>query len=229
MMNRPMATWVVTGANRGIGLAFARALSRRGESVVGTARRPEKAEELRATGARVEQLDVADGGSVAEFARRLGGDAVDVLLHNAAIGEAGPAVGSLDPGDVLRTLNVNAVGAVRVAGALLPNLRAGRTRKIVALSSGLGSLEQNTDGGWVAYRMSKATLNMYVRSLASELARERFTCVVLSPGWVKTEMGGPGAQLTPGESVAAMLNVIDRLSPSDTGRFLDRRGRDVPW
>jgi NAD(P)-dependent dehydrogenase (short-subunit alcohol dehydrogenase family) len=229
MMNRHMPTWVVTGANRGIGLAFARALSKRGENVVGTARHPGTADELRATAERVEQLDVADDGSVAEFARRLGRDAVDVLVHNAAIGEAGPAVGDLDPGDVLRTLNVNTVGAVRVAGALLPNLRAGRTRKIVALTSGLGSLEQNTDGGWVAYRMSKAALNMYVRSLASELARERFTCVVLCPGWVKTAMGGPGAPLTPEESVAAMLKTIDRLKPSDTGRFLDRRGKDVPW
>ena len=224
-----MATWVVTGANRGIGLAFARALSKRGESVIGTARRPGKADDLRSTGARLEPLDVADEGSVAEFARRLGREAVDVLLHNAAIGEAGPAVGDLDPGEVLRTLNVNTVGAVRVAGALLPNLRAGRTRKIVALTSGLGSLEQNTDGGWVAYRMSKAALNMYVRSLASELARERFTCVALCPGWVKTAMGGPGAQLTPDESVAAMLKTIDGLTPSDSGRFVDRHGRDQPW
>ena len=224
-----MATWVVTGANRGIGLAFARALSKRGESVIGTARRTGKADDLRATGARLEPLDVADDGSVAEFARRLGREAVDVLLHNAAIGEAGPAVGDLDPGEVLRTLNVNTVGAVRVAGALLPNLRAGRTRKIVALTSGLGSLEQNTDGGWVAYRMSKAALNMYVRSLASELARERFTCVALCPGWVKTAMGGPGAQLKPDESVAAMLKTIDGLTPSDSGRFVDRHGRDQPW
>jgi NAD(P)-dependent dehydrogenase (short-subunit alcohol dehydrogenase family) len=224
-----MATWVVTGANRGIGLAFARALAKRGENVVGTARKPGKADELRATGARVEQLDVADDRSVAEFARSLGGDAVDVLIHNAAIGEAGPAVGDLDPDDILLTLNVNSVGPVRVTGALLGNLRAGRTRKIVALTSGLGSLEQNTDGGWVAYRLSKAALNMYVRSLASELARERFTCVAICPGWVKTAMGGRGAPLAPDESVAAMLKTIDGLTPSDSGRFVDRHGRDHPW
>jgi NAD(P)-dependent dehydrogenase (short-subunit alcohol dehydrogenase family) len=95
-------------------------------------------------------------------------------------------------------------------------------RKVVAITSGLGSLSQNTDGGWYAYRMSKAALNMFVRTLAEELAKERFTCAVLSPGWVRTAMGGPNAPLTPEESVAEMLKVIDGLRPSDSGRFLDR-------
>jgi NAD(P)-dependent dehydrogenase (short-subunit alcohol dehydrogenase family) len=224
-----MATWIVTGANRGIGLAFARALVQRGERVVGTARRPESAEALRSTGARVEKLDVADDASVADFARRLANESVDVLIHNAAIGDAGPSIEHLDPGEVLRTLDVNAVGPVRLTRALLTNLRAGRTRKIVGITSGLGSLQQATGGGWYAYRMAKAALNTFIRTLAEELAPERFACVVICPGWVKTAMGGPEAPLTPEESVASMLKVIDRLTPSDTGRFLDRRGRDVPW
>jgi len=224
-----MASWVVTGANRGIGLAFARALVERRERVIATARRPESATELRSTGARVEQLDVADDSSVADFAGRLGGEPVDVLIHNAAIGEAGPSIQHLDPADVLRTLNVNAVGPVRLTRALLGNLRAAKTRKIVGITSGLGSLQQDTGGGWYAYRMAKAALNIFIRTLAEELARERFACVVICPGWVRTDMGGPDARLTPEESVARMLAVIDRLTPSDTGRFLDRRGRDVPW
>lgn len=224
-----MGTWLVTGANRGIGLAFARTLSRRGEIVVGTARRPDRAGELRETGARVESLDVGDDASVGLLARSLEGEAIDVLVLNAAIGEAGPGVDHLVAADVLRTLNVNAVGAVRLTRALLTNLRAGRTRKIVGLTSGLGSLQRNTDGGWYAYRMAKAALNMFIRTLAEELGREQFTCVVICPGWVKTAMGGADAPLTPEESVAAMLEVIDALTPSDSGRFLDRRGQDVPW
>ena len=224
-----MPTWIVTGANRGIGLAFARALAGRGETVVGTARRPAGSTELRETGARVETLDVSSDSSVADLARRLEGTPIDVLIHNAAVGEEGSAIDELDADVVGTTLDVNAVGPVRVTRALLPNLRAGRLRKIVAITSGLGSLSQNTDGGWYAYRMSKAALNMFVRTLAEELAKERFTCAVVSPGWVRTAMGGPGAPLTPEESVAAMLKVIDGLRPSDTGRFLDRRGRDVPW
>ena len=224
-----MSTWVVTGANRGIGLAFAVALAGRGETVIGTARRPGFAGELGGTGARVEELDVTEDASVAEFARRLEGVPVDVLIHNAAVGEAGSSIRDLDLDLVLRTLDVNSVGPLRVTRALLPNLRAGRSRKIVGITSGLGSLSENSDGGWYAYRMSKAALNMFVRTLAEELARERFTCVVICPGWVKTAMGGPGARLTPDASVAAMLKVIDGLRPSHTGRFLDRYGRNVPW
>lgn len=224
-----MGTWLVTGANRGIGLEFARQLTARGERVVGTARRAERADELRETGARVESLDVGDDASVAALAGSLAGEALDVLVLSAAIGEAGPAVEDLVAADVVRTVNVNAVGAVRMVRALIPNLRAGERRTIVALSSGLGSLERNTEGGWIAYRMGKAALNMFVRSAAAELARDRFTCVVIDPGWVRTSMGGPAAPLTSDASVGAMLTVIDRLRPSDNGRFLDRRGRDVPW
>jgi len=224
-----MPTWVVTGASRGIGLAFARVLCRRGERVVGTARRPERADELRATGARVERLDISDDASVAEFSRALDRETVDVLVHNAAIGEEGPGIDGLVAEEVERTLNVDAVGAVRVTRALLPNLRAGKRRTIVALSSGLASLERNTVGGWYAYRMGKAALNMFLRNVAAELAPERFTCVLLDPGWVKTAMGGPNAPITPEASVEAMLGVIERLRPSDTGRFLDRHGRDAPW
>src|SRR5512138_84889 len=120
-----MPTWIVTGANRGIGLAFARSLARRGETVIGTARKPAGAAELRGTGARIETLDVASDSSVADLARRLEGTPIDVLVHNAAVGEAGPAIGDLDPGTVRRALDVNAVGPVRVTRALLPNLRMG--------------------------------------------------------------------------------------------------------
>ena len=224
-----MGSWLVTGANRGIGLEFARKVSGRGERVVGTARRPERADELRETGARVEALDVGDDASVAALARSLDGEVLDVLVLNAAIGEAGPAVDHLVAADVERTLNVNAVGAVRVMRALLPNLRAGKRRTIVALSSGLASIERNAEGGWIAYRMAKAALNMFLRSAASELSRDGFTCALIDPGWVRTAMGGKDAPITTDASVEAMLRVIDGLRPSDSGRFLDRRGRDVPW
>lgn len=224
-----MPTWVVTGANRGIGLALAREIAGRGQSVIGTARRPERAAELRGTGARVEQLDVTDESSVAEFARSLAGEPVDFLVHNAALGTAGPPADRLDPADVLRSLEVNAVGPIRVTQAILDNVRAGSRRTIVGMSSGLGSLSGNDSGGWVAYRISKAALNMYVRTLAVEMARERFTCVVLDPGWVRTDMGGPNAPTDPEDAARRIVDRIERLTPSDTGRFLDRRGRDVPW
>jgi NAD(P)-dependent dehydrogenase (short-subunit alcohol dehydrogenase family) len=222
-------TWLVTGANRGIGLAFARALAARGERVVATARRPEKARDLAKLPLRLEPLDVADEGSVARLARSLSGEPLDVLINNAGIGDGGPSFEKLSMADLERSFRVNAIGPAAVARALLPNLRSGNRRTIVNLSSGLGSISENDSGGWIAYRLSKAGLNQLTRTIAAELKRERFICVAICPGWVQTDMGGPGATLSPEDSVAAMLKVIDRLSPKDTGRFLDRSGKDRPW
>jgi NAD(P)-dependent dehydrogenase (short-subunit alcohol dehydrogenase family) len=219
----------VTGANRGIGLAFADALSRRGDDVIATARNPEEAADLRKLSVRVEQLDVAGEDSIAKLARTLKGVPIDVLINNAAIGEDGPSFPRLRMKDLEETLRVNAIGPAALSQALLPNLRAGNRRTIVNLSSGLGSVSENDSGGWIAYRVSKAALNQLTRSIAADLKSERFVCVSLSPGWVRTDMGGPGASLSPSQSVAAMLQVIDRLTPADTSRFLDHRGHDVPW
>lgn len=222
-------TYLVTGANRGIGLEFARQLSRRGDRVIATAREPRRASELAALGVEVGALDVADGGSVANLARRLSGEAIDAVIHNAAIGTAGPKLDRLAVEDVERHLQVNVLGPLRVTQALLPNLRAGKRRLIAGITSGLGSVSGNTSGGWTAYRISKAALNQLVRSMAADLASEGFLCIVISPGWVRTDMGGAGATLTPRESVAGMLAVLDRLKPSDTSRFFDERGLEIEW
>ena len=219
----------MTGANRGIGLAFAEALSRRGDEVIATARNPEKAAGLRKLSGRVEQLDVADEESVAKLALTLKGVPIDVLINNAAIGEDGPSFPRLRTEDLEEALRVNAIGPAAVSQALLPNLRAGARRTIVNLSSGLGSVSENDSGGWIAYRVSKAALNQLTRSMAADLKTDRFICVSLSPGWVRTDMGGPGATLSPSQSVASMLEVLDGLTPADTSRFLDQNGRDVPW
>jgi NAD(P)-dependent dehydrogenase (short-subunit alcohol dehydrogenase family) len=222
-------TWLVTGANRGIGLAFAQALAARGDRVVATARRPEKARDLAKLSLRLEQLDVADEDSVARLARSLSGEPLDVLVNNAGIGDDGPSFEKLSMADLERFFRVNAMGPAAVTRALLPNLRSGKRRTIVNLSSSLGSISDNDSGGWIAYRASKAALNQLTRTIAAELKRERFICIAISPGWVLTDMGGPGATLSPEDSVAAMLKVIDRLSVNDSGRFLDRRGKDMPW
>jgi NAD(P)-dependent dehydrogenase (short-subunit alcohol dehydrogenase family) len=220
--------WLVTGANRGIGLAFARELVQRGDAVIATAREPAGAKELAATGARVEPLDVSADASVATLAHALSGEPLDVLINNAAIGDGVDSIRNLDFRNLTRFFEVNSAGPLRVAKALLPNLERGHRRTIVSLTSGLGSISQN-NGGWYEYRASKAALNMLMRTLAAELAPERYICIVLSPGWVKTDMGGEAATLTPQESVRAMLRVIEGLTPKDSGKFLDHRGRELPW
>jgi NAD(P)-dependent dehydrogenase (short-subunit alcohol dehydrogenase family) len=221
--------YLVTGANRGIGLELARQLSQRGDRVIATAREPEKARDLATLDVRIESLDVGVAESVAELKERLSGQPIDVLIHNAAIGHADSALERLSMEDVERHFRVNALGPLRLTQALLGNLRAGKRKLIVGMTSSLGSVSSNTSGGWYAYRASKAALNQLMRTMAAELANEKFTCVVVSPGWVRTDMGGEGAPLTPQESVRGLLEVLDRLKPSDTSRFFDRRGSRVAW
>jgi len=116
-----------------------------------------------------------------------------------------------------------------VTSALMPNLRAGDRKQIVGISSRLGSIEANESGGYYGYRESKAGLNMFVRSLAADLRGDGFTCVVLSPGWVRTDMGGEQAPLSPTQSVTGMRTVISDLTPERTGRFINHDGTPIPW
>ena len=222
-------TCVVTGANRGIGLELARQLCARGDTVIATARDPDSASDLKALGVRVEALDVERGKSIAAFAKRLKGSAVDVLIHNAATGVAGPAVERVTAEDVESHFRVNALGPLLLTQALLPNLRAGERKLVVAISSGLGSIGENSTGGWVAYRISKTALHQVMRTLSAELSKEGLSFVLISPGWVRTRMGGRDAPLSPEDSVRGVLKVIDRLAPKDTGKFFNERGREMAW
>jgi NAD(P)-dependent dehydrogenase (short-subunit alcohol dehydrogenase family) len=224
-----MPTSLVTGANRGIGLELARQLAERGDTVVGTARDPAKATDLTRTGARIEALDVSDASSVTALGKRLKGTPIDLLVNNAAIGEASVAAARVSVEELERAMRVNAIGAFHVTQTLLPNVLASEQKRIVSISSGLGSIGNNRDGGWVAYRASKSALHHLTRCIAAEQADDGITCVLLSPGWVRTRMGGSDAPLSPEQSVKAMLKVIDGLTRRDNGRFLDHRGKEIAW
>lgn len=222
-------TVLITGANRGLGLEFARQYAAAGWNVIGTARRPETAEELRSLEVRVVQLDVTDPESIDRMGRELGRQPIDLLINNAGIFPRVSRLDETDFGDVSRTLEVNTIGPMRVTRALLPNLHAGRGKKVVSITSGLGSIAENTGGRYYGYRESKAALNMFTRSLAAELRSEGFTCVVMSPGWVRTDMGGPNARLSPAQSISGMRAVIDRLTPADSGTFWNHDGSTLRW
>jgi NAD(P)-dependent dehydrogenase (short-subunit alcohol dehydrogenase family) len=225
----PARTVLVTGANRGLGLEFAKQYRAAGWNVIGTARKPQDADELRATGAEVVQLDVADAKSVASLAADLSGRSLDMLINNAGVGGRTESLEQVDFGEVARVFAVNTLGPMRITQALLPNLRAGSRKTVVSITSNLGSLEQNTSGHYYGYRESKAALNMFTRSLAAELKGEGFTCIVMSPGWVRTGMGGDAAPLSPEQSITGMRGVIDKLTPADTGKFYRYDGSIVPW
>jgi NAD(P)-dependent dehydrogenase (short-subunit alcohol dehydrogenase family) len=222
-------TVVITGANRGIGLELASQYSAAGWRVIGTARNPDAAEELVATGAEVMQLDVTEAASVDRLARDLADQPVDMLINNAGIQPLMWTLADIDFEEFERALSVNTIGPVRVARALLPNLRSGKLRKVINVTTNLSSIAANTDGGFYGYRESKTALNMFTRSLAAELGPEGFICIALHPGWVRTDLGGPQAPLNVQESVAGMRRVIEGLLPADNGSFRTYEGKTMPW
>jgi NAD(P)-dependent dehydrogenase (short-subunit alcohol dehydrogenase family) len=227
-------TYLVTGANRGLGLEFATQLKAQGHTVIGTAREPGDAAELARVADRVLPLDITDAASVEALASDLVGTPIDVLINNAATGLTKGGVEGLDLDAMEREYAINSVGPIRVTRALLPNLRAGEGKKAVFLTSILGSIEMTgskaVGGGLYAYRSSKAALNMLVRTLADELKGEGFTCLAIHPGWVKTRMGGDDAPMTPEKSIGGMLPVIQGATAGEhNGVFLDFRGKTIPW
>ncbi|MGB5248829.1 MAG: SDR family oxidoreductase [Gammaproteobacteria bacterium] len=222
-------TVLITGANRGLGLEYAQQFAERGYTVIGTARNPDAATELAKVADRVEQLDVADPASVAALAERLDGVPIDILINNAGMFDRDDVtIDAVDFGTMEQTFAVNTFGPLRVTQALLPNLRAGKARLIISMSSQLGSIA-NSNGRWYAYRASKTALNQFNKIWSVELASEGFTCVVLHPGWVRTDMGGPNASYSPEESVTGLVNVIGALTPEDNGGFYDVQGNPIPW
>jgi NAD(P)-dependent dehydrogenase (short-subunit alcohol dehydrogenase family) len=227
---------VVTGANRGIGLELTRQLLARGDEVEALARDPDRARDLHALrpshGASLTVLpcDVASDSSVRTYARTRPKKPVDLLINNAAVYGNSRGLEHEDTAELLRVLDTNAVGAVRMVRALFQALRDGRGKKIAHVSSSMGSIGENSSGGYYAYRMSKAALNMFSVTLAEEVRKHGLISVVLNPGWVQTDMGGAGAPVPVRDSAAGLLRVIDGLTAADSGKFLDyREGEEIAW
>ena len=219
-----MPTIVITGANRGLGLEFARQYAANGWDVVATSRQPSP--ELDALGVRVEQLDMADLDALAAFGQRLG--ALDLLVANA--GTYGPkdATDAQEAIDWLDTFRVNTVAPYLLARSVQPLVQRSRG-KLIAISTRMGSIEDNSSGGYLAYRSSKTALNMAWRNLALDARRSGVIAAVLHPGWVQTRMGGSSAPLQPEQSVRGMRQVIERLGPDDSGEFFGYDGARIPW
>lgn len=233
---------LVTGANRGIGLALTRAyLERARTRIVATCRTPDDANDLHALAAEsdgrvaVERLDVADDLSIAEAVKRFDGRGVqlDRLILNAGIYPKGDpranGLGSLDRGLVSEVLLTNAVSPALVLQAFLDHLRRAASPVVVCLSSIMGSVSTGMGGELNAYSISKAALNMVVAGAASELARDGITVVAVHPGWVSTDMGGHGAPVRPTDSAAGIVRLAETVTRRESGRFLDYTGRELPW
>ena len=231
-----MSSVLITGANRGLGLEFAAEYAADGWQVFAACRSPAEAEQLkdlaRKTGDRVSVFatDVTDMGSIRNAAMQLKDATIDVLINNAGIGgPRGQTTGNVDYEAWAHVFDVNTMGPMRVLEAFTEQLARSERKLVVTITSGMGSIGDNTSGGSIPYRSSKTAVNMVMRSAAIDLGPRHITCVLLSPGWVKTDMGGPGARLTVQQSVSAMRGLIAKLRPDDSGKFFHYDGREYPW
>ena len=223
-----MQTVLVTGANRGIGLALVQQHRARGDEVIGVCRRGSGA--LVATGARVESgVDVTDEQALAELADNLGSTRLDTVWLNAGILER-DALGAIDAGgfeSLRRQFEVNALGPLRVAQALLRHLVRGS--KVAIMTSRMGSIADNESGGYYGYRASKAAVNAIGKSLAVDLQPRGIGVYLLHPGYVATDMVGGGGDISPAQAAQRLVGVLDGLSMEQSGSFWHSNGSALPW
>ncbi len=222
-----MPTILIVGASRGLGLEFVRQYAADGWRVLATVRDIAQGRAVSEAGAEVYICDVADLASVTRLAASLADTGLDIVLHSAGIYGERQEFGAVDPDEFLKVMRVDALAPLKMAEALADRLCG---RKIfAAMSSMMGSVAENTSGGSHAYRAAKAALNMVIKGLAIDLAPRGILTVALSPGWVRTDMGGPTAPLEPPESVAGMRKVLAALTPENSGRLMHYDGRRLDW
>ena len=224
-----MKTILITGANRGLGLALAKQYQQDDWRVLATCRRPEAANELNALGLKPLELDVTGEASRQALQRELDGEPIDILFNNAGVtGPRGTELADLDADAWLEVLTINVIAPTLVAQALQANVASSEDKLLVFMSSGMGSLAKTT-GNDLIYRSSKAALNMVGASLAKELEPQGIRSVLMNPGWVRTDMGGENANLSPETSASGMKAVLDGLPKDVTGVFVNHDGSSIPW
>lgn len=230
-----MATILITGTNRGIGLEFTRQYLACGDRVIATCRNIEAADGLKELSRshddlEIRQLDVASLESMQEFVQQLADTPIDIFINNAGVyGPRNANFGDIDAQSWASVLQINSIAPLILSQLLMPNLRRGKDKKMLYLTSKMGSIEDNSGGGSYIYRSSKTALNSAVKSLAIDLAGEGFSAAVLHPGWVLTDMGGPNALIDTQTSVTGMLKVVDDLDSQSSGSFFNYDGSIIPW
>jgi len=230
-----MATVLVTGANRGIGLEFVRQLLGNSDRVIATCRNFAAATDLQTLkfenpALELLHLDVTSNESIDQFATSLQGAAIDIFINNAGVyGPRDAHFGNVTGESWATVMRVNAIAPLLLTQVLIDNFSRGEGKKLVYITSKMGSIKDNQGGGSYVYRSSKSALNAVVKSIAVDLGREGFSAAVLHPGWVQTDMGGANALIDTQTSVSGMLSVIDNLDASNTGSFFNYDGTIIPW
>jgi len=231
-----MSTVLITGANRGLGLEFCKQYAQEGWQVIACSRSTAQADQLQKLSAQygniqLEDLDVTQFGQIDRLAQKLQGQAIDVLINNAGVygDDKDHGFGQLDYDIWSKTLLINTLAPVKMAEAFLANLKSGQKKLLVSVSSLMGSVTDNTSGGSILYRSSKAGLNAAMKSLAIQLEAQGIGVLIFHPGWVRTDMGGPNGLIDADESIQGMRSVIANFTLAQTGNFLKYDGSVMPW
>jgi NAD(P)-dependent dehydrogenase (short-subunit alcohol dehydrogenase family) len=226
---------LITGTNRGIGLEFVKHYLKNNEKVIATCRNKNSAKdllELKNTTSNLSlvELDVSNPKSIDEFASKITDQPIDTFINNAGVfGPRNNEFENFNAKEWLDVFNINTIAPLLITQKILKNLRLGKNKKLVFISSKVGSIEENTGGGMYIYRSSKTALNQVIKSLSIDFKDENFIAVALHPGWVQTDMGGPNALINTKTSVKGMAEVIESLVPKNSGRFYNYDGSSIPW
>ncbi len=230
-----MATVLITGTNRGIGLEFVKQFLAREDTVLATCRDMGSATELRqlkndTSKLHIFELDVSSQKSMEDLTLQLTGHAIDIFINNAGVyGPRDSTFGKVSANEWAKVLQVNAKAPMILTQLLIDNLRDGSDKKLLYITSKMGSIDDNKGGGSYVYRSSKAALNAVVKSISVDLRDSGFSVAVLHPGWVQTDMGGPNALIDVTTSVSKMIDVIDNLNFHNSGSFFNYDGGIIPW
>ncbi|MGB5278919.1 MAG: SDR family oxidoreductase [Gammaproteobacteria bacterium] len=227
---------LITGASRGIGLEMVKYGIEQNWRIFACCRHPQQADSLlsvaRLANGRVSVhvADMDDLATIQALAYELRNEAIDIMVNNAGVyGSDNNKFGSVDVASWINTFQINSIAPLKVAEALIEQLRMGEKKVIACMTSKMGSMADNGSGNSYIYRSSKAALNAVVKSMSIDLKDEGIKCVALHPGWVKTDMGGPNAEISARQSVTSLFKIMLSLEQSDSGRFIDIDGADIPW
>ena len=227
---------LITGASRGIGLEMVKYSIEQNWRVFACCRHPQQADRLLSVAklangrVSVHVADMDELATIQALAYELRNEAIDILVNNAGIyGSENNKFGNVDVASWIKTFQVNSIAPLKVAEALFEHVRMGELKIIACITSKMGSMADNGYGNSYIYRSSKAALNAVVKSMSIDLGNDGIKCVALHPGWVKTDMGGPNAEITARESVTHLFNIMLSLREEDSGRFIDIDGSDIPW
>ncbi|MDC1173190.1 SDR family oxidoreductase [Methylophilaceae bacterium] len=226
-------TVLITGTNRGLGLEFVEQYSQLGWKVLACCRDLNNANELfnlqkKFPSIEILELDVGNLNDINVLSNKLKDRTIDVLINNAGIYRSG-TLGSVDPKAWIESFKINTIAPYILIEALISQIMKSDLKKIISITSKMGSIDDNTSGGSYIYRTSKTALNSMMRSLTHDLASKGISTLTLHPGWVRTDMGGSNAWINSSESVIGMIKQIKKLSQENSGRYLDYAGKTIKW